>query len=73
MSRAGAELILSARSGDRLRDLPRELPGRSRVVTMDISDRDSVHEAWEEVGEIDGMSSSRRLLAAIGQGFGTPK
>ena len=22
---------------------------------MDISDRDSVHEAWEEVGEIDGM------------------
>jgi len=55
MSRAGAELILSARSGDRLRELAAELPGRARVVTMDISDRDSVHEAWEEVGEIDGM------------------
>jgi short-subunit dehydrogenase len=55
MSRAGAELILSARSGDRLRALAEELPGRARVVTMDISDRDSVHEAWEEVGEIDGM------------------
>jgi short-subunit dehydrogenase len=55
MSRAGVELILSARSGDRLRALAEELPGRARVVPMDISDRDSVHEAWEEVGEIDGM------------------
>ncbi len=55
MSRSGAELILSARSGDRLRELAESLPGRARVVTMDISDRDSVHEAWEEVGEIDGM------------------
>lgn len=55
MSRAGAELILSARSGDRLRELAEELPGRARVLPMDISDRDSVHEAWAEVGEIDGM------------------
>lgn len=55
MSRAGAELILSARSGDRLRDLAADLPGRARVVAMDISDRDSVRAAWAEVGEIDGM------------------
>jgi short-subunit dehydrogenase len=55
MSRAGAELILSARSGDRLRDLAAELPGRVRVVEMDIADRDSVRAAWDQVGDIDGM------------------
>lgn len=55
MSRAGVELILSARSGDRLRELAEELPGRTRVVPMDIADRESVAAAWREVGEIDGM------------------
>ena len=55
MSRAGAELILSARSADRLRELAAELPGRTHVVAMDIADRDSVAEAAREVGEIDGL------------------
>ena len=55
MSRAGAELVLSARSGDRLRELAAELPGRTQVVPMDIADRDSVEEAAAEVGRIDGL------------------
>jgi short-subunit dehydrogenase len=55
MSRAGAELVLSARSGERLEALAAELPGRARVVPMDIADRESVKAARAEVGEIDGM------------------
>lgn len=55
MSRAGAELIVSARSADRLEDLVAELPGPARHATVDVSNRDSVEEAAAEVGEIDGL------------------
>ncbi len=55
MSRAGAEVILSARSADRLRDLSQSLPGRSQIVVCDVSDDDSVAQAAQEVGEIDGV------------------
>ncbi|NKX44906.1 SDR family NAD(P)-dependent oxidoreductase [Roseicyclus persicicus] len=55
MSRAGVELVLSARSMERLEALAAELPGRATCVAMDIADRDSVARAWSEVGEIDGM------------------
>jgi short-subunit dehydrogenase len=55
MSRAGVELVLSARSADRLAELSDSLPGRSRVVPMDIADRASVEAAARDVGEIDGL------------------
>ena len=55
MSRAGAELIVSARSEDRLKELVAELPGKARHVTVDVSDRDAVEAAAAEVGEIDGV------------------
>lgn len=55
LSRAGAEVILSARSAERLEALAAELPGRCQVVPMDVSDRDSVQKAAQEVGEIDGL------------------
>lgn len=55
LSRAGADLVLSARDGDRLRELAAELPGRAAAVPCDVTDDDSVARAWEEVGEIDGM------------------
>lgn len=55
MSRAGVELIVSARSEDRLQELVAELPGRARAVTVDITDSDSVAAAVEEIGEIDGV------------------
>lgn len=55
MSRAGTELVLSARSGERLEALAASLPGRASVVPVDISDSDSVAAAAKEVGEIDGL------------------
>ncbi|TYB86336.1 SDR family oxidoreductase [Oceaniovalibus sp. ACAM 378] len=55
LSRAGCELILSARSADRLHTLAADLPGRARVVTVDVTDDESVARATAEVGEIDGV------------------
>ena len=50
MSRAGAEVILSARSQDKLTALANALPGKARVVTLDVSDAKSVAEAAKSVG-----------------------
>jgi short-subunit dehydrogenase len=55
LSRSGVEVIVSARSEERLQELVAELPGRARYVPVDISDRDSVAAAAAEVGEVDGM------------------
>ncbi|MBF9042786.1 SDR family NAD(P)-dependent oxidoreductase [Rhodobacterales bacterium HKCCE4037] len=55
LSRAGVELILSARSTDRLEALVEELPGPAEIVTVDVADSDSVKAAAGDVGEIDGM------------------
>ncbi len=55
VNRAGAEVIVSARSADRLEALVAELPGRARAVAMDVSDQASVEAAAQEAGEIDGM------------------
>lgn len=66
MSRSGAEVILSARSEDKLNALAAELPGKSSVQTIDISDNDSVKEAAKAVGEIDGLV----LLAGVYWPFG---
>ena len=55
MSRAGAEVIVSARSEDRLAELVESLPGKASYVTVDVSDRASVAEAAKKVGEIDGV------------------
>lgn len=55
MSRAGIEVIVSARSEDRLKDLVDELPGRASYVTVDVTDRAAVEAAAKSVGPIDGM------------------
>ena len=55
MSRAGAELIVSARSEDRLKSLVEELPGKGSYVTVDVANRAAVEAAAKEVGEIDGV------------------
>ena len=55
MSRAGAEVIVSARSEDRLKSLVEELPGKASYVTVDVADMDDVKRAAAEVGQIDGM------------------
>ncbi len=61
LSRAGVEVILSARSEEKLHALAAQLPGQTRVVPMDIADTASVTAAAAEVGEIDGVV----LLAGI--------
>ncbi|QGX96931.1 SDR family NAD(P)-dependent oxidoreductase [Roseovarius faecimaris] len=55
LSAAGAEVILSARNEERLAQVAASLPGRSRIVPVDVSDTESVTAAAEHVGEIDGM------------------
>lgn len=55
MSAAGVHLVLSARSEDKLNELAAQLPGKSDVVPVDVSDADSVKAASEAVGEIDGV------------------
>ncbi len=55
LSRAGADVILSARSEDRLSALAEALPGRAEVVTIDVSDDASVRAAARAVGDVDGV------------------
>lgn len=55
MSRAGIEVVVSARSEDRLQELVAELPGRASYVPVDIADTGSVRAAAAEVGRIDGI------------------
>ena len=55
ISAAGAEVIVSARSEDRLQSLVEELPGKASYVTVDVVDREAVEAAAKEVGEIDGV------------------
>lgn len=55
MSRAGAEVIVSARSQDKLDALVADLPGKGRAVPVDVSDDASVAQAAQDVGEIDGV------------------
>ncbi|MCK0097014.1 SDR family NAD(P)-dependent oxidoreductase [Yoonia sp. F2084L] len=55
LSRAGAEVIVSARSEDRLKALVEELPGKASYITVDVADRAAVEAAAAEAGEIDGV------------------
>lgn len=55
MSRSGVELVLSARSEDKLQALAAELPGFASVVTVDIADRASVEAAAAAAGDVDGI------------------
>jgi short-subunit dehydrogenase len=55
MSRAGAEVIVSARSQDTLDALVAELPGKASAQVCDVSDTQSVQAAADAIGEIDGV------------------
>ncbi|MEO9864538.1 MAG: SDR family NAD(P)-dependent oxidoreductase [Yoonia sp.] len=55
LSAAGAEVIVSARSEDRLKSLVEELPSKASYVTVDVSDRDAVEAAANQIGDIDGV------------------
>ncbi len=55
LSRAGAEVVVSARSEDRLKELVAELPGKAAYVVVDVADRPAVEAAAKEIGDIDGV------------------
>lgn len=55
ISAAGAEVIVSARSEDRLKSLVAELGGKASHVTVDVSDIKAVEKAAKQIGHIDGM------------------
>ncbi|MCX7888815.1 MAG: SDR family NAD(P)-dependent oxidoreductase [Rhodobacteraceae bacterium] len=55
MSRAGAELVLSARNEARLRVVAAGLPGKVAVVPVDVADAASVRAAADAAGRIDGL------------------
>jgi short-subunit dehydrogenase len=55
LSRAGADLILSARSADRLADAVATLPGPARAVPVDVADSAAVRAAAAGIGPIDGV------------------
>lgn len=55
LSRAGAEVIVSARSEDKLAALVDELPGKASFRTVDVTDEESVKTAAAAVGVIDGV------------------
>ena len=55
LSRAGAEVIVSARSEDRLKELVEELPGKASYITVDVADRAAVEAAAKEAGDLDGV------------------
>jgi len=55
VSRAGAHVVLTARSADRLHELADEIAGPSTVVTCDVTDDDDVARAASEAGELDGL------------------
>jgi len=55
LSRVGAEVIVSARSEDKLAALVSELPGKAGYQTVDVADNDSVIAAAKAVGPVDGV------------------
>lgn len=55
MSRAGIELVLSARNAEKLDALAAELPGPAMAVPCDISSRESIEIARAAAGELDGV------------------
>lgn len=55
LSAAGAEVILSARSADRLAEVAASLPGPSLVLPVDVADTASVRGAAAAAGQIDGV------------------
>ena len=55
LSAVGAEVIVSARSEDRLKNLVAELPGKASYITVDVTDRSAVEAAAQQAGDLDGV------------------
>lgn len=55
VNQAGAKVVLSARSEDKLAELVAEMPGAASSQPMDITDYDSVKAAAAAIGPVDGV------------------
>lgn len=55
MSAAGAHVVVSARSEDKLREVVSNLPNEGSFQTVDVSDDASVVAAAEAIGQLDGV------------------
>lgn len=55
LSAAGANLVLSARNEQRLREVCDSLSGPARAVALDVADAREVERAAEDVGAVDGV------------------
>ncbi len=55
MSRAGAHVVVSSRSEDKLRDLVASLPNEASYQPVDVSNDASVVEAAASIGQLDGV------------------
>ncbi len=55
LSSAGAELVISARSPDKLAEAVARLPGRAVPIPCDVASTASVREAAEQAGHLDGV------------------
>lgn len=55
LSAAGAHVIVSARSEDKLKALVESLPHEASYQTVDVSDDASITAATEAIGQIDGV------------------
>lgn len=55
INRMGAEVIVSARSGDRLASLCDEMSGKCSAVKVDVTDAADVKRAAAEIGPVDGV------------------
>lgn len=55
LSAAGAEVILSARSAERLAEVAATLPGRTVVLPVDVADSAAVRAAAAAAGPLDGV------------------
>ncbi len=55
LSKVGADLVVSARSHERLETLVAALPGHATVLPSDVTDPKAVSDAAAAAGEIDGV------------------
>ena len=63
MSAAGAELVISARSEERLNELAKKISKKVQVMPLDLADGASVARVGAELGRVDGVISCKCILA----------
>lgn len=65
LSKTGAQVVVSARSEERLASLIAELPGRARYLVADVTDSESLSRAAEAVGPVDGIVYLSGVLTPV--------